>query len=112
MMWNFRLGHPHYSIIQSILKSCNVKNVNKSQLDFCNACCLAKSHRLPGTKSKTEYVAPLDLLFMDVWGPVKVESRTGSLYYLSIVDAHSKFIWYYPLKRKYDVFGVFVQFKT
>lgn len=48
---------------------------------------------------------------MDVWGPAKIQSINGNNYYLSIMDAYSKFVWIYPLQRKYDVHDIFIQYK-
>ena len=36
----------------------------------------------------------------------------GFRYYLSFVDAYSRFTWIYPLKTKADTFTVFKQFET
>lgn len=48
---------------------------------------------------------------MDVWGPAKTKSRYGSLYYLGITYAYSKFTWFFPLKRKSKGLEVFTHFK-
>lgn len=66
LIWHFRLGHPHQSVVNFVLQSCNIQHVNKNNLDFCNACCLAKSHKLPSVPSQSVYNNPLDLVFMDV----------------------------------------------
>lgn len=34
LMWHFRLGHPHQSVVNTVLQKCNIQNVNKNHLDF------------------------------------------------------------------------------
>lgn len=85
MLWHLRLGQPHSVIVQSILKTCNISCGNKSK--FYSSCAVAKAHILPSFPSQTIYTKPLELLFMDVWGPSPVKSCYGLSYYLSIVYA-------------------------
>ncbi|KAJ6340305.1 hypothetical protein OIU77_008126 [Salix suchowensis] len=54
---------------------------------------------------------PLELIFSDVWGPAPMFSSDGFRYFVIFVDAHTKFIWYYPIALKSDVFNVFQQFQ-
>ena len=47
----------------------------------------------------------------DVWGPAQM-SVSGHEYYVSFIDAYSRFTWIYLLKHKSDVFDVFLKFQT
>jgi hypothetical protein len=42
---------------------------------------------------------PLEVIYLDVWGPTSVFAR-GYKYYVSFIDDYSKFIWIYLLKFK------------
>jgi histone deacetylase 1/2 len=55
--------------------------------------------------------APLELIFSDVWGPAPVLSSDSFCYFVIFMEAHTKFIWFYPLGVKSDVFNVFHQFR-
>jgi hypothetical protein len=55
---------------------------------------------------------PLALIFTDVWGPAPVCSRSGFKYYVSFLDAYSKYTWLYPICSKSDVSSIFLKFKT
>ena len=90
-LWHNRLGHPHYEVLNSVMKLCNVPTPNKFFTDFCSACCLGKAHRLPSTASTAIYAKPLELVFCDLWGPASVESSCGYSYFLTIFDAYSRF---------------------
>nr|KYP69731.1 Retrovirus-related Pol polyprotein from transposon TNT 1-94 [Cajanus cajan] len=111
--WHLRLGHPHHDALTKALKSCNihVPTVNKISY-FCDSCCIAKSHRIPSQSSTTIYSKPLELVFLDVWGPASLESSCGYSYFLTCVDACTRYMWIYLLHKKLDVFSHFLNFKA
>jgi len=55
--------------------------------------------------------APLELIFSDVWGLAPLFSFNGFYYFVIFVDAYTKYIWYYPLVAKFDVYYIFHQFQ-
>jgi len=111
-VWHNKLGHPHHEVIRSVMKLCNQPLPNKSVNDFCSACCLGKSHRLPSVSSTTSYNQPLELVFCDLWGPASVESHGGYSYFLTCVDAYSRYTWIFPLKLKSHTFTTFQNIKS
>jgi histone deacetylase 1/2 len=76
----------------------------------CDACQQGKSHQLPFSVSTHVIKAPLELIHSDVWGPAKT-SISGHKFYVSFIDAYSRFTWLYLLKNKSEVFDVFLQFQ-
>jgi hypothetical protein len=66
---------------------------------------------LPYSLSNNSVSSPLELIYSDVWGPA-CSTVQGEKYYVSFVDAYSKFIWVYLLRHKFDVFNVFHQFQA
>lgn len=61
---------------------------------------LGKCHKLPFTDSFTNYTTPLELVSTDLWGPSLVDTYYSFKYYLSFVDAYSRFTWIYFLVTK------------
>jgi hypothetical protein len=47
-----------------------------------------------------------------VFGPIPIPSLGGSLYYVSFIDDFSRKTWLYFLKKKYEVFEKFKEFKA
>jgi histone deacetylase 1/2 len=111
-IWHSRLGHPHYKVLKAILKLCNESVPNITISDFCSACCLGKVDRLPSFPSTTVYNRPLELIFCDLWGPAPIESSYGYSYFLTCVDAYSRFTWIFPLKLKSHTLSTFKNFKS
>ena len=111
-LWHCRFGHLHHEALKLALTSCNISVPHKCNFTVCKACCLGKSHRLPSHTSTTVYSRPLELVYIDLWGPAATTSSCGYVYFLTIVDAFSKFTWIYPIKNKSETYNTFVQFKT
>ena len=48
----------------------------------------------------------------DVFGPMKVTSLGEFLYYVSFINDFSRNTWIYFLKKKYELFDRFKEFKA
>jgi len=103
------MGHASFQTIKRILHHCNIfANTTSS---FCDSCAVSKIHQLPYVPSQTQYMHPLESMYMDIWGPSHVCSINGDRYYLSFVDAYSKYTWIYLLHAKSQVLDVFRKYK-
>lgn len=96
--WHLTLGHPSQMVVKQVLKLCNIFFPRNETLYLCSACELGKSHHLPFRSSQTVFSCPLELIISDVWGPAHTHSRNGFKYYISFVDAYSRYTWIYFLK--------------
>ena len=54
----------------------------------------------------------LDLVRSDVYGPLKVRTLGGTLYFVTFIDDHFRKVWAYTLKTKDQVLDVFKHFKA
>ncbi|GFV63782.1 retrovirus-related Pol polyprotein from transposon TNT 1-94 [Trichonephila clavipes] len=54
---------------------------------------------------------PLELLHMDLCGPMPTESQGGNKYFLSIIDDYSRKVNVFPIRNKSDVFHTFIRFQ-
>ena len=82
-----------------------------NQFNFnCPVCPLGKSSRITLKTTGHKTRATLDLIFSDVWGPFPMLSSDGFCYFVIFMDAHTKFILFYPLVAKSNVFNIFHQF--
>ena len=97
--------------ILSSLKNRNLVSFPNKFHDFCNSCQLAKSHRLPFTLVNHRFQQPLELIHSNLWQS-PVLSNSGYRYGICFVDDFSHYTWLYPLKRKQDVYPIFVPFEN
>ena len=56
--------------------------------------------------------SPLELIFTDLCGPSHVTSYAGYTYYVSFIDAFSRYTWIFPIKSKAETISVFQNFKS
>lgn len=69
-MWHLRLGHPAPLIMSKISRQFNnLFPITSHCFFFCHSCPLGKSYRLFAPQSFTISSEPLELVFLDVWGP-------------------------------------------
>ena len=111
-VWHRRLGHPSPCIL-NFLVSTKQASCTSKQFNFnCPASPMGKSSRLTLKTTSHQTQAPLDLIFSDVWGLSPMFLSDGFRYFVIFVDAHTKFIWFYPLVAKSDVFAIFHQLQA
>ena len=79
----------------------------------CEGCSLGKKFKNSFPKeSISRAQKPLELIHMNVCGPIKPSSLGKSNYFLLFVDDFSRKAWVYFLKEKSDVFENFKKFKA
>ena len=80
-------------------------DLKQVRLEFCEKCVYGKQKRVSflkaGKQNKSE---KLELVHTDVWGPVQVQSLSGSHYYVTFIDDATRKTWVYCIRKKYDVF--------
>ena len=108
-LWHNRLGHCNFSVVKRVLNSCNV--AYSSTTRFCEPCIHGKHHQLPFHTSLSQYTTPLELVFIDIWGPAPVCASNGARYYISFLDAHTKYTWLFLLHNKSQALNSFIRFK-
>ena len=67
---------------------------------------------MPFGASSISCTKPLEIIYIDVWGPAPIISYDHYRYYVIFADHFTKYTWLYPLKHKSDVTFIFERFKT
>ena len=85
--------------------------INSRPDKICKPCAKGK-HVKSSFKSKTIVTTskPLELLHMDLFGPMRTTSLGGKNFGFVIVDDYSRFTWVSFLEHKDDTFESFVSF--
>ncbi|XP_070057518.1 uncharacterized protein [Nicotiana tomentosiformis] len=113
-LWHRRLGHASFSLLNKLAKKDLVRGLPKSRFKdhkVCDACVRGKQDKSSfRPKNEVSTSMPLDLLHMDLCGPIRVPSRGGKKYIFVIVDDYSRFTWTLFLRTKDKTFPVFVAF--
>ncbi|GKV15616.1 hypothetical protein SLEP1_g26391 [Rubroshorea leprosula] len=110
-LWHRRLGHASMSVISKLLKHDLVDGLPKVNVNIdsvCDACMKGKQTRVSfKTKKCISTNRPLELLHMDLFGPMCTLSIGGKSYVLVVVDDYSRFTWVAFLAHKNDALHAF-----
>ena len=87
-IWHHRLGHP--TVVRTVIQDKNLP-VYSLKFSVCTDCNKAKPHKLPFDSASIVTLAPLEIVYADLWGPSPVFSSNGYRYYVMFTDAHTKF---------------------
>jgi transposase InsO family protein len=106
-LWHRRMGHFSPSSIRYMDSKNMVKGLKISKPGeydrLCAGCAHGKSHRLPLPNASTSQYSKMELLVMDLTGPLPVPTWDGKLYALVIVDAKCRYPVGRLLKNKDEV---------
>jgi len=98
-----RLGHIALPMLQQLMKQDAVKGLQLKGAQphgACETCLLSKFTRFPFHSVAERSSSPLQLVHVDLVGPLPVQGDGGERYFLTIVDDWSRLMWAYPLKQK------------
>jgi hypothetical protein len=78
----------------------------------CRGCALSKNSKATFPSNELRSKGILDLIHLDVSGPMSVASMQGELYYVTFMDDFSRKTWIFFIKTKDEVFSQFREFKA
>jgi hypothetical protein len=109
-LWHRRYGHLNYGALSQLKKDGLVDGLDVSSVElkaagskFCEPCVMGKQHRQPFPNSTTTPSKRLELVHMDVLGPMETASMAGHKYVATFLDDYSGYSAIVPLQRKSEV---------
>jgi len=107
-LWHERFGHLNYGGLAQVVSMVDGISVPSSEFIeagkvLCEPCVQAKQPRAPFPISTSESTRPLQLVHMDLCGPLPVQSLGGSHYFATFLDDYSRFSLVVPVSSKADV---------
>ena len=112
-LWYRRLGHASLKTLSKLVKNDLVIEPFKLKFDkdkICDACQFEKQVRNSfKSKNLVSTFRPLELLHVDLLGPMDVISMGGKSYEFVIVDDYSRFTWVYFLAHKDESLYTFIR---
>jgi hypothetical protein len=111
-IWHKRYTHINYQTLPFLKKMVEgIPELQSTHEGICKGCALGKNINKPFPSSNNRSKEILDLIHLDVCGPMPVKSLGGSLYYVIFIYDYSRKTWLYILKTKDEVFNKFQEFK-
>nr|GEY89998.1 reverse transcriptase domain-containing protein [Tanacetum cinerariifolium] len=113
-LWHHRLSHLNFDTINLLSKNDIVVGIPKLKFikeHLCSSCEIGKAKRKSfHTKLTPSSKRRLQVLHMDLCGPMRVASINGKRYVLVIVDDYSRYTWTYFLRSKDETPEVLIDF--
>lgn len=111
--WHRRLAHVNGSYMAKMKDAVQGFSIgDKIDISKCKVCCEGKQCRLPFPNNCNRSEDLLNVIHMDIAGPMEVKSLGGSRYYLLFVDDYSRMAFIYFLKEKSQALDCFKEFKV
>ncbi|GKC69601.1 putative ribonuclease H-like domain-containing protein [Tanacetum coccineum] len=115
-LWHKRLGHISFKTMNKLVKG-NLARGLPSKIfenDYsCVACQKGKQNKAScKTKTVSSIDKPLQILHMDLFGPVSVRSLNKKMYCLVVTDDYIRFSWVFFLATKDETSGILKTFIT
>ena len=109
-LWHRRFAHLGYDNLYKLQSKSMVDGISVQAAQFkaqqkvlCETCIQAKQHRLPFPTSDRASTKPMQLMHMDVCGPLEETSRGGAKYLATFLDDYSKLSIVEPVSVKSEV---------
>lgn len=98
------LGHPSQKYLEAAYPLLMLKKVDCASYD------LSKTHQQSFSRMFPKPTTKLEVIHMNLCGPITPTSQGGNKYFLKIVDSHSKYQFLFTIKEKSQTFQAFLKF--
>ena len=105
-LWHQRMGHASYehrSIVSKHESMPRMPNLSRVSNVMYGSCQLGKQSKAKHPSTQTSTTSrPLELLHLDLMGPMRTKSLGGKRYIMVVVDDFTKYTWVILLRSKSD----------
>ncbi|KAK2410077.1 putative mitochondrial protein [Trifolium repens] len=110
-LWHQKMGHLNLKGMKKVISLEAIRGIPKLRIvegKVCGECQIGKQVRMSHPMLEHQTTSKvLELLHMDLMGPMQVESLGGKRYVLVVVDDFSRYTWVNFIREKSDSFDVF-----
>ncbi|CAI7809281.1 unnamed protein product [Closterium sp. NIES-54] len=108
-----RFGHVALPQLQQLFKEERVKGLRikgePKEVSSCETCLTSKFSQFPFHSTVGQSSDPVELVHVDLVGPMKVKGDGGALYTMTMVDDYTRLTWSFPLAKKSDAARVIIE---
>lgn len=108
MLWHYRLGHPNVMYLKHLFPSLFNKNPKPFDCEICQFSKHVRSH-FPIQSYKAS--RPFSLIHSDIWGLSRIKNVTGTRWFVSFIDDHTRLTWVFLMKDKFETSQIFKKFQ-
>ncbi|CAI7904110.1 unnamed protein product [Closterium sp. NIES-53] len=108
-----RFGHVALPQLQQLFKEERVKGLRikgePKEVGSCETCLTSKFSRFPFHSTVGQSRDPVELVHVDLVGPMKVKGDGGALYSMTMVDDYTRLTWSFSIAKKSDAARVTIE---
>ena len=114
LLWHKRLGHLSEIAMKKMIQDQLVTglNLHNCSVEFCGNCAQGKLSKTKFPTGSHRTSKPLELVHMDLCGPMETLTPTKNRYFMVLVDDATRFTHVSLLKRKEEAFAYLKTFKA
>jgi transposase InsO family protein len=108
-LWHRRFGHLGYDTLGRMAEQHSVQGISTNKASFlkakdelCETCIMSKQTRRSFPTSEAKSTQPLELVHMDLCGPLPEKSLGGASYLATFLDDYTRYSIVKPIKLKSD----------
>lgn len=106
-VWHLRLDHMNDRYMYLFDEKNMLSGVGKIDLTFCEHCIMGKQHMQAFGVGTHRFTKNLEYVHSDVWGCFPIVSLSRKLFYVSLIDYCSRYVWICFLSHKSGMFSTF-----
>ena len=111
-LWHLRLGHINPNRIHGLVKSGILNSLAFEPIPMCELCLEGKMTKRPFKAKGYRVTKPLELVHIDVCGPMRVQARGGNEYFVTFTYDYSRYGFVYLMRQKSETFDQFREYKA
>ena len=93
-LWHRRFAHLHYRALPIVSKAViGIPELQANHEGVCKGCAQGKNVKSPFPSSDSKAKGILDIVYLDMCGPMTATSLSGYVYYVSFIDDYSCKTW-------------------
>ncbi|KAL0455950.1 UNVERIFIED_CONTAM: hypothetical protein Slati_0934200, partial [Sesamum latifolium] len=110
-LWHARLGHISKNRIRKLVDSKSLEVDDLDHLPTCESCLKGKITKKPFVGKSAITNSLLDLIHIDIYGPLNTPARGGFSYFITFINDHSWYGYVYLMRYKSEAFERFKEYR-
>ena len=114
-LWHARLGHVNFRAMRLLVEKGMAAGVPMTSHpeQLCHGCLAGKQSRRPFPNATSFRASkPLELVYVDLCGPITPATPAGNKYFMLLVDDYSRWMNVFMLRSKDQACDAFVKYKS
>ena len=111
-LWHLCLAHINSNRIQRLIKDGLLEPLDFDRFLVCESCFEGKMTKRPFNAKGRRAQELLELVHMDVCGPMSTQAKGGYEYFITFTDNYSRYGYVYLMRRKSETFEKFKEFRA